>query len=51
MSQRTKSSLYLAAFVVASLIYYNETNIDPTPQTVELAKADIEQVSHIDLQE
>ncbi len=51
MSQRIKSSLYLAAFVIASLIYYNETDIDQTPQTVDIAEADIEQVSGIDLEE
>lgn len=48
MSQRVKSSFYLAGFVIASLIYYNQTNIDQTPQTVEMATADIEQVSTID---
>ncbi|SDF13912.1 hypothetical protein SAMN05421636_11313 [Pricia antarctica] len=51
MSQRVKSSLYLAAFAIASLIYYNETSIDPTPQTVDMANADIEQISSIDLAE
>lgn len=51
MSQRIKSSLYLAAFVIASLIYYSETDIDQTPQTVDMAKADIEQISSIDLEE
>ncbi len=51
MSQRIKSSLYLAAFVVASLIYYNETNVDQTPQTVDMAHADVEQVSLTDVQE
>jgi len=51
MSQRLKSSLYLTAFAIASLIYYNETSIDQTPQTVDIANADIEQVSHIDLVE
>jgi hypothetical protein len=50
MSQRIKSSLYLAAFVIASLIYYNETSVDPTPQTVDMAKADIEEVSSIELE-
>lgn len=51
MSQRIKSSLYLAAFVIASVIYYNEISIDQTPQTVDMAKADIEQVSSIDIEE
>lgn len=51
MSQRIKSSLYLAAFAIASLVYYNETSIDQTPQTVDMANADIEQVSNIDLAE
>jgi len=51
MSQRIKSSLYLAAFAIASLVYYNETSIDRTPQTVDMANADIEQVSSIDLAE
>jgi len=51
MSQRIKSSLYLAAFAIASVIYYNETNVDQPPQTVELATADIEQVSNIDIAE
>ena len=45
MSQRIKSSFYLAGFVIASLIYYNQTNID---QTLELANTDIEQVSTYD---
>ena len=44
MSQKLKSSLYLAGFVVASVIYYNQTNADQSPQTVEMASADIEQV-------
>jgi len=48
MSQRIKSSFYLAGFVIASLIYYNQTNIDDPPQTVEMANADIEQVSSLD---
>lgn len=51
MSQRIKSSLYLAAFAIASLIYYNETGVDQTPQTVDMANADIEKVSSIDLEE
>ncbi len=51
MSQRIKSFLYLAAFAIASLIYYNETDIDQTPQTVAIAKADIEQFSSIDLEQ
>jgi len=51
MSQRIKSSLYLAAFAIASLVYYNETSIDQTPRTVDMANADIEQVSSIDLAE
>lgn len=45
MSQRIKSSLYLAGFVIASLVYYNQTNVDQAPQTVEIAATDIEQVS------
>ncbi|MBU2975599.1 MULTISPECIES: hypothetical protein [unclassified Zobellia] len=44
MSQKLKSSLYLAGFVIASVIYYNQTNSDQSPQTVEMASADIEQV-------
>lgn len=51
MSQRIKSSLYLAAFAIASIIYYNQTNVDHTPQTVDMATADIEQVSSIDIAE
>ncbi len=51
MSQRIKSSLYLAAFAIASLVYYNETSIDQTPRTVDMANADIEQVSSIGLAE
>ena len=51
MSQKIKSSLYLAAFTIASLIYYNETNVDQTPQTADMAKADIEQVTSIALSE
>ncbi|MGB6154138.1 MAG: hypothetical protein WBG48_19295 [Pricia sp.] len=51
MSQKIKSSLYLAAFTIASLIYYNETSVDKTHQTVDMATADIEQVSSIDLEE
>ncbi|KKL79652.1 hypothetical protein LCGC14_2012660 [marine sediment metagenome] len=51
MSQKIKSSLYLAAFTIASLIYYNETNVDQTPQTVDMANADIEQVTSIDIEE
>ncbi|MGB7395961.1 MAG: hypothetical protein WA913_16365 [Pricia sp.] len=51
MPQRIKSSLYLAAFAIASLIYYNQTSVDQTPQTVEMANADIEQVSSLDLEE
>ena len=45
MSQKLKSSLYLAGFVIASLVYYNQTNSDQSPQTVEMASADMEQVS------
>jgi hypothetical protein len=48
MSQRIKSSLYLAGFVIASLIYYNETNTDQDPQTVEIASSNAEQVSGLD---
>ncbi|SIT12951.1 hypothetical protein SAMN05421766_11225 [Zobellia uliginosa] len=44
MSQKLKSSLYLAGFVIASVIYYNQTNADQSLQTVEMASADIEQV-------
>lgn len=51
MSQRIKSSLYLAAFAIASLIYYNETNVQYIPQTADMVNADIEQVSSVDLQE
>ncbi len=51
MSQRIKSSLYLAAFAIASIIYYNETSTDQTPQMVDMANADIEQVSSIDFAE
>lgn len=47
MSERLKSSMYLAGFVIASLIYYNQTNIDQAPQTVEMAAAGMEQVSEI----
>ncbi|MGS0526513.1 hypothetical protein ACU8V7_16345 [Zobellia nedashkovskayae] len=45
MSQKLKSSLYLAGFVIASLVYYNQTNSDQSPQKVEMASADMEQVS------
>ena len=45
MSQKIKSSLYLAGFVIASLIYYNETHDD---QTIEMASADVEQISSIE---
>lgn len=48
MSQRIKSSLYLAGFVIASLIYYNETNNDQAPQTVEIVSSNAEQVSSLD---
>lgn len=51
MSQRIKSSLYLTAFAIASIIYYNETSIDQAPQMADMANADIEQVSNIDLAE
>ena len=44
MSQKFKSSLYLAAFVIASVVYYNQTNSEQSPQTVEMASADMEQV-------
>jgi len=50
MSQKIKSSLYLAAFTIASLIYYNQTNVEQTHQTVDMTTADIEQVSSIDLE-
>jgi len=48
MSQKIKSSLYLAAFVIASLIYHNEISADQTDQTVEMASADVEQLSTIE---
>lgn len=48
MSQRFKSSLYLAAFILASLLYYNETNTEKDSQTVEVVSSGIEQVSSID---
>ncbi|NNE76313.1 MAG: hypothetical protein HKN31_04495 [Pricia sp.] len=48
MSQRFKSSLYFAGFVIASLIYYNETNPDHTPQTVDIASSSVEQVSSLE---
>ena len=51
MSQKIKSSLYLAAFTIASLIYYNQTNVDQTAQSIDMANADIEQVSSIDIEE
>ena len=51
MSQRIKSSIYLAAFAIASLIYYNEISVEQTPQTVDMAQVDIEQVSNINLEE
>ncbi|MDT7828189.1 hypothetical protein RQM65_05895 [Pricia sp. S334] len=51
MTQRIKSSLYLAAFAIASVIYYNQTSIDQNPQTNDMVEADIEQVSSIDLEE
>ena len=45
MCQRIKSSLYLAGFVIASLVYYNQTSADQAPQTVEIAATDMEHVS------
>lgn len=44
MSERLKSSLYLAAFIVASLVYYNETTTEQLEAT-QMASADIEQVT------
>ena len=49
MSQRIKSALYLLGFITAALIYYNETNTDQIPQTVEMASTDLEQVSDIEV--
>lgn len=49
MSERFKSSLYLAAFILASLIYYNETNADQAPEVNQMASADIEQVSNTEV--
>jgi len=40
--------MYLAGFVIASIIYYNQTNVDQAPQTVEMASTDMEQFSAID---
>ena len=46
MSQKIKSSLYLAGFANAFLIYYNETYKD---QTIEMASADVEHISAIEV--
>ena len=45
MSQKIKSALYLLGFVVAALIYYNETNTDQALQSAEMASIDVEHVS------
>ncbi|PKA97420.1 hypothetical protein B0O79_1081 [Flavobacteriaceae bacterium MAR_2009_75] len=47
MSERFKSSIYLAAFILASIIYYNETNTE-APQASEMASADVEQISNVE---
>ncbi|MFD2603868.1 hypothetical protein ACFSSG_00125 [Euzebyella marina] len=49
MSERLKSSLYLAAFILASIIYYNETNAEQAPEATQMASADIEQVSNAEV--
>ncbi|SHJ94638.1 hypothetical protein [Pseudozobellia thermophila] len=45
MSERFKSSLYLAAFILASILYYSETNTEEASQGPEMASADIEHVA------
>ena len=50
MSQRIKSSLYLAVFAIAALVYYGETEVDQTPQVVDTTQAQIEQVSSLNLE-